>query len=258
MMADHDNYNNTHRDEGRPLGQHLVLGLIESLLNSFIELDPATLNEVTALSGLIVRFKLANPYYAFYLYFTPEGIEVLDVAPGPASVRINAKVYDLMRTLLGTPNQTTSGRSRIKVWGEPERVASLEHLLTEYNVRTRARQWMHEHLDINSLWERIRRHDPSWLQDFIPLPGLMRDALNELRQLNHNLQRHQEELETFRQRLNRQRKQDLLIMMVAFLVILGGLTGGLTSAALTALTPERILLLIAGLTLVLSRLRDKS
>ena len=86
----------------------------------------------------------------------------------------------------------------------------------------------------------------------------MRDALNELRQLNHNLQRHQEELETFRQRLNRQRKQDLLIMMVAFLVILGGLTGGLTSAALTALTPERILLLIAGLTLVLSRLRDKS
>ena len=80
MMADHDNYNNTHRDEGRPLGQHLVLGLIESLLNSFIELDPATLNEVTALSGLIVRVKLASPYYAFYLYFTPEGIEVLDVA----------------------------------------------------------------------------------------------------------------------------------------------------------------------------------
>lgn len=257
MMAGHDNYNNNHREEGRPLGQHLVLGLIETLLNSFIELDAATRDQVIALNGLIVRVKLIDPYQAFYLHFTSEGIEVLDVAPGPAKVRVNAKVYDLMRTLLGTSNQTPSGRPRVKVWGEAESVAALERLLTEYNVRTRARQWLHEHLDINHLWERIRRHDPSWLQDFLPLPGMMRDALSELRQLNHNLQRHQEELETFRQHLNRQRRQDLLIMMVALLALLGGLTGGFTSATLAALTPERILLMIAGLTLVVSRLRDK-
>lgn len=255
MMAGHDNYNND-REEGRPLTQHLVLGLIETLLNSFIELDSATHEQVTFLSGLIVRVKLVDPYQAFYLYFTPEGIEVCDVAPGPAKVRVNAKVYDLMRTLLGTSNRTASGRPRVRVWGEAESVAALERLLTEYNVRTRARQWLHEHLDLNNLWERIRRHDPSWLQDFLPLPGMMRDALNELRQLNHNLQRHQEELEAFRQRINRQRAQDLLIMIVAFVVILGGLTGGFTVASLAAFTPERLLLLIAGAALVLSRLRD--
>lgn len=257
MMAGHDNSDSNHREEGRPLGQHLVLGLIETLLNSFIELDEATRHQVAALSGLIVRVKLVDPYQAFYLYFTPEGIEVLDVAPGPARVRVNAKVYDLMRTLLGSSNQTPSGRPRVKVWGEAESVAALEHLLTEYNVRTRARQWLHEHLDINNLWERIRRHDPSWLQDFLPLPGMMRDALSELRQLNHNLQRHQEELETFRQRINRQRKQDLLLMVVAFLAILGGLTGGFSSASLASLTPERILLLVTALTLIVSRLRDR-
>lgn len=258
MMAGHDTYNNNQREEGRPLGQHLVLGLIETLLNSFIELDSATRDQIAALSGLIVRVKLVDPYQAFYLYFTHEGIEVLDVAPGPAKVRVNAKVYDLMRTLLGTSNQTPSGRPRVKVWGDAESVAALEHLLTEYNVRTRARQWLHEHLDINNLWERIRRHDPSWLQDFLPLPGMMRDALGELRQLNHNLQRHQEELETFRQRVTRQRRQDLLIMLLAFLAMLGGLTGGFTSATLTTLTPERILLLVAGLALVMSRMRDNS
>lgn len=257
-MTGHDNYNNHPREEGRPLGQHLMLGLIETLLNSFIELDAATHEQVTALSGLIVRVKLLEPYQAFYLYFTPEGIEVLDVAPGPAKVRVNAKVYDLMRTLLGSPNQTSSGRPRVKVWGEAESVAALEQLLTEYNVRTRARQWLHEHMDINHLWERIRRHDPSWLQDFLPLPGMMRDALSELRQLNHNLQRHQEELAAFRQRINRQRKYDLFIMVIAILTMLGGLTGGFTSASLAALTPERVLLVIAGLALVLSRFRDNS
>ena len=112
-------------------------------------------------------------------------------------------------------------------------------------------------MDISSLWEKIRRHDPSWLQDFLPLPGMMRDALNELRQLNYNLQRHQEELETFRQRINRQRAKDLLIMLVAVVVMIGGLTGGFTTASLAGLTPERILLLIAGLALIISRLRDK-
>lgn len=257
MMAGHDTYNKNNREEGRPLAQHLVLGVIETLLNSFIELDAATRNQVTSLSGLIVRVKLADPYMAFYLYFTSEGIEVCDVAPGPARVRVNARVYDLMRTLLGTSNQTASGRPRVRVWGEAESVAALEHLLTEYNLRTRAREWLHGHMDISSLWEKIRRHDPSWLQDFLPLPGMMRDALNELRQLNYNLQRHQEELETFRQRINRQRAKDLLIMLVAVAVMIGGLTGGFTTANLADLTPERILLLIAGLALILSRLRDK-
>lgn len=257
MMAGHDNYNNNKREDGRPLSQHLLLGLIETLMNSFLELDSATHDQVTALSGLIVRVKLVDPYQAFYLYFTPEGIEVCDVAPGPAKVRVNAKVYDLMRTLVGSPNETASGRPRVRVWGEAESVAALERLLTEYNLRTRARQWFHEHLDLNTIWERIRRHDPSWLQDFLPLPAMMRDALNELRQLNHNLQRHQEELETFRQRINRQRAQDLLIMMVALIVMLGGLTGGFSAATLASLTPERLLLLVAGLALILSRLRDR-
>lgn len=258
MMAGHDNYNNNERrEDGRPLSQHLVLGLIETLLNNFIELDKATHDEVTALSGLIVRVKLADPYLSFYLYFTPEGIEVCDIAPGPAKVRVNAKVYDLMRTLLGSPNHTASGRPRVRVWGEAESVAALERLLTEYNVRTRTRHWIQEHMDLGTLWKRIRRHDPSWLQDFLPLPSMMRDALSELRQLNHNLQRHQEELETFRQRVNRQRAQDLLIMMVALIVILGGITGGFTTASLAALTPERILLLVAGAALALSRLRDR-
>lgn len=257
MMAGQDNYYKNSHEEGRPLAQHLVLGLIETLLNNFIELDAATRDQISALDGLIVRVKLADPYLAFYLYFTKEGIEVCDVAPGPAKVRVNARVYDLMRTLLGTSSHTSSGRPRVRVWGEASNVAALEHLLAEYNLRTRAREWLHGHLDLNSIWERIKRHDPSWLQDFLPMPGMLRDALSELRQLNQNLQRHQEELETFRQRINRQRAQDLLIMLVAFIIVLGGLTGGFTSSSLASLTPERILLLLAGIALVASRLRDR-
>ena len=219
MMAGHDNFNNNDTADGRPLAQHLVLGLIETLLNNFIELDNATRERVAALSGLIVRVKLTDPYHTFYLYFTTEGIEVWDVAPGPARVRVNARVYDLMRTLLGAPPRTHSGQSRVHIWGEAESVVALEALLNDFNVRTRAREWLHEHFDLNALWKRIRRHDPSWLQDFLPLPGLMREALNELRQLNENLQRHQGELERFRSQSNRQRTLDLMIMMLAMVVV---------------------------------------
>ena len=257
MMAGHDDINNNNSADGRPLAQHLVLGLIETLLNSFIELDKGTRERVTELSGLIVRVKLVDPYQAFYLYFTSEGVEVCDIAPGPARVRVNARVYDLMRTLLGTSSRTSSGRPRVRVWGEAESVAALEALLDDFNVRTRAREWLHGHLDLNAIWERIRRHDPSWLNDFLPLPGLMRDALAELRQLNENLQRHQEELERFRAQSNRQRSLDLVMMLLALVIVLGGLTGGFTVAAVANLTPERILLIMAGLALVLSRLRDR-
>ncbi|MDP2226756.1 MAG: SCP2 sterol-binding domain-containing protein [Moraxellaceae bacterium] len=256
MMAGYDN-NDNNEDSNRPLAQHLWLGAVETVINGFIDLDSDTGEQLVALSGLIVRVKLADPYLSFYLYFTPEGIEVCDVAPGPARVRVNARLYDLLRLLLGKPSTSRSGRPRVRLWGDATQVARLEALLNDFNLRTRAREWLQGHLDIRSLWERIRRHDPSWLQDVLPLPGLMRDALGELRQLNRNLQQQQEDMARFRHDIGKQRTQDLLYLLLAFMALLGGLTGGFSTAALAELNAERLLLLVAGLALVLSRLRDR-
>lgn len=252
MMAGSDNNNN----DGRPLARYLWLGSIEALINAFIDLDEPTRERVASLHGLVVRVKVLDPYLPFYLYFTQEGIEVCDVAPSPARVRINARLFDLMRTLLGTAPVSSSGRPRVRVWGEADSVAALEALLHDFNLRTRAQEWLRGHLDLDTLWKKIRNHDPSWLQDFLPLPSLMRETLSELKLLNQNLKTQLEEFEAYRSRTQQQRVRDIIFLGLAFLALLGGLTGSFSSATLANLSNERILLLIMGLALVLSRLRQ--
>lgn len=254
MMAGYDNYNDKNTD-GRHLAQHLWLGGIETLINAFIDLDAPTRERIAELHGLVVRVKVLDPYLPFYLYFTREGIEVCDVAPGPARVRINARLFDLMRTLLGAAPQSASGRPRVRVWGEAESVATLEALLNDFNLRTRAQHWLREHLNMDSLWQKIRNHDPSWLQDFLPLPSLMRETLGELRLLNQNLQGQQAEFERYRLESQSQRRRDIIFMLLAFLAMMGAISGHLSAATISSIGNERLLLLAMGVLLVLSRLR---
>lgn len=254
MMAGYDNYNDKNND-GRHLAQHLWLGGIETLINAFIDLDAPTRERIAELHGLVVRVKVLDPYLPFYLYFTREGIEVCDVAPGPARVRINARLFDLMRTLLGAAPQSASGRPRVRVWGEAESVATLEALLNDFNLRTRAQHWLREHLNMDSLWQKIRNHDPSWLQDFLPLPSLMRETLGELRLLNQNLQGQQAEFERYRLESQAQRRRDIIFMLLAFLAMMGAISGHLSAATISSIGNERLLLLAMGVLLVLSRLR---
>jgi hypothetical protein len=254
MMADYSNNNDKHTTD-RQLTQHLWLGAIETLINSFIDLDQSTQDRVASLHGLVVRVKVLDPYLPFYLFFTPEGIEVCDVAPAPARVRVNARLFDLMRTLLGASPTSASGRPRVRVWGDADSVATLEALLSDFNLRTKAQVWLRDHLNLDSLWQKIRNHDPSWLQDILPLPGLMRETLSELKQLNQNLLAQQQEFQRYRTESQRQRLQDIVFMMLAFLAMLAGLTHGLSSLSLAGIGNERLLLLVMGVVLVISRLR---
>ncbi|MCC2638046.1 MAG: hypothetical protein K0Q68_1765 [Moraxellaceae bacterium] len=254
MMAGFDK-DNAPGEENRQLGRYLWLGAIETLINAFIDLDGPTRDQVHALRGLVVRVKILDPYLPFYLLFTEEGIEVSDEAPTPAQVRINARLFDMMRALLGASPLSASGRPRVRVWGEAESVAQLETLLTDYNVRTRAQQWLRENLNLEQLWHKIRNHDPSWLQDFLPLPGLMRETLAELRQVNQNLQRQQDEFAQYRQLARRQRIHDLLFLSAAMIALLAGLSDDLSTQRLGELRTEQVLLIAMAAVLLFSRLR---
>lgn len=240
----------------RELGRYLWLGAIETLLNAFIELDAPTRDQVRALRGLVVRVKILDPYLPFYLLFTEEGIEVSEDAPSPAQVRINARLFDLMRTLLGASPLSASGRPRVRVWGEAASVTQLETLLTDYNLRTRAQQWLREHLNLDQLWHKIRNHDPSWMRDFLPLPGMMRETLAEIRLVNQNLQLQQQTFEQYRDLAARQRRQDLIFLSVAFLAMLAALSGDVSAQHLGELRTDEILLLVMAAVLLLSRLRN--
>ena len=255
MMSGYDNSSDTHQND-RPLAQYLWLGAIETLINAFIDLDGPTRARVASLDGLVVRVKILDPYLPFYLHFTREGIEVSEIAASPAQVRVNAKLFDLMRALLGTTPTSASGRPRVRVWGEAESVAELEALLSEFNLRTRAQHWLRGHLNLDVLWQKIRNHDPSWLQDFLPLPSLMRETLGELKLLNQSLQRQKEEFQSYRKKTQQQRTQDIIFLLLAFLALAGGISGDFSSASLASLNSERVLLLIMGVVLILSRLRQ--
>jgi hypothetical protein len=254
MMAGYDNYNDASGDD-RNLSRYLWLGAVETLVNAFIDLDTPTRERVTSMAGLVVRVKVVDPYLPFYLFFTREGIEVCDEAPYPAQVRVNARLFDLVRTLLGASPVSPSGRTRVRVWGEAESVEQLESLLVDYNVRTRAQEWLRGNLNLEALWQKIRNHDPSWLKDFMPLPSLMRETLGEIRLLNQNLLAQQQEFERFRKESSRKRIYDLVFLVLTFLAVLAGLTDTLSAQELEQLGSQQILLLVMALLLVLSRLR---
>lgn len=253
-MADHENHNNNTDDRG-PLARHLWLGAIETLINTFIDLDPATHDRVAELDGLVVRVKILDPYLPFYLLFTREGIEVSDVSPTPARVRVNARLFDLMRTLLGTSPINASGRPRVRVWGESESVAVLESLLNDFNLRTRAQQWTHDHLNLDIFWQKIRNHDPSWLQDLLPLPGMMRETIKELRLINEQLNVQRTTFENYRLSNNKERRRDLLLILVVFICISTALNTNFSLAMLAGLNIERLVLLLMGALLIFFRLR---
>lgn len=255
MMAGHDNYNKNAGDD-RNLGRYLWLGAIETLVNAFIDLDGATRDRVHSLSGLVVRVKILDPYLPFYLLFTQEGIEVCEEAPYPAQVRVNTRLLDLMRVLLGASPLRASGRPRVRVWGEAESVGALEALLVDFNLRTRAQQWLQSNLNLESLWQKIRNHDPSWIQDFLPLPGLMRQTLNEVRELGQFVKAQQAEFEAYRRDAARQRRHDLGVLILAFLALLMGLAGPTSLPALGELGAAQVAMLVLGIVLVASRLRQ--
>ncbi len=253
MAARHNNKSKQKADLS--VAHHLWLGVLETVLNSFASIDENTNARIAALDGLVVRVKLLEPYQVFFLLFTREGIEVSAEQPGVVKVRMGGRLMDIMSYLLGiTPGEDSR---RIRLWGESDSILGLRALLKDFNLRTAAQHWLREHLNLEKLWDKLKRHDPSWLSDFMPVPGQMREALKELQSLNANLKQQQLELAQFRESLRQQRLYDLISLIVAFVAISAGL--GLTDLERqwSALSGQQILLMVTGVVLILSRLQKK-
>jgi len=238
----------------QPAAHHLMLGTIETVLNAFIELDAESYTRACALDGLVVRVKVLEPYKVFYLHFTDEGIEVSDEQPGVVKVRVGGRLMDILSYVLGITAPENS--EHIRLWGEAESIQVLRNLLHDFNLRTAAQRWLREHLNVESLWQKVRSHDPSWLSDFLPMPSLMRDTLIELRSLNQSLRQQQEEFLLFRADLRKQRAQDMVFLVLA-LGAFGMALGGLHSLSDigSQLNADKIALLVLGVALLVDRLR---
>lgn len=244
-------------DRDRPhkpvtLVQELWLGMLESLLNSFIDLDPETRLQVREHSGLIVRVKTADPHMLCYLHFTSEGIELSGEAPGPATVRIGGSMMSLLSAIAG--RHTLDQPGKIRIWGESAQVSWLIDLLSSFNLRTSAQRWLRQHLDIGELWNKIRRNDPSWIADLMPMPGMMREALIELRSVRKSLELQQETWRDQQYAWQQQRPWDIAILVVVMTtLVLALLPGNTLDERISGLTPERLICIGLALALIGTR-----
>lgn len=234
------------------LAQELWLGMLESLLNSFVDLDAETRQQVREHSGLIVRVKTADPHMICYMHFTSEGIELSAEAPGPAKVRIGGSMLSLLSALAGRHSLDQPGK--IRIWGESTQVSWLIDLLNSFNLRTSAQRWLRQHLNVTELWHKIRRSDPSWISDLMPMPGMMREALSEIRSLRRSLEQQQEAWREQQLAWQQQRRWDLLmVVLVMAALLLALLPGDDLGQRLAGFDRERLICLGLGLALVASR-----
>ncbi len=244
-------------DRDRPrkpvaLAQELWLGMLESLINSFVDLDPDTRQQVRARDGLIVRVKAVDPHMICYLHFTREGIELSAEAPGPATVRIGGSLLSLLSAIAGQHSLDKPGK--IRIWGESTQVNWLIELLNAFNLRTSAQRWLRRHLNIGELWHKIRRNDPSWISDLMPMPGMMREALAEIRTLRKSLDQQQEAWRDQQYAWQQQRPWDIGILVVVMAtLVLALLPGNTLVDRIDGLTPERLICIGLALALIGTR-----
>ncbi|MEO6699855.1 MAG: SCP2 sterol-binding domain-containing protein [Paraperlucidibaca sp.] len=234
----------------------LGLGVVESLLNACIEHDELTRAQVLSREGLVVRVKANDPAFTAYLLFTAHGIEISSRSPGRASVRINGSLLSLLAVLTGQQRLDNAGR--IRLWGDSEAVNWLADLLHETNVRTVFARWLREHLNITELWKKIRRHDPSWLSDLMPMPGMLREALSEIQDLKTALAKQERAWAEREAAWAKQKRWDMLGMALVLLALLATLLPGETlSARLFGLAQAELMAIALAMALVASRVWRK-
>lgn len=240
------------QDRKPALLQELSLGMLESLLNGFIDLDPETRSAVRERAGLVVRIKAADPDIVFFMHFTREGIELSGRSPSQARVRVSGSTLSLLSVLFGSHGLDTPGR--IRVWGEEDHIAWLVDLMQQFNLRTSAQRWLREHVSLPDIWNKIRRHDPSWLSDLMPMPGMLRDALSEIRSLRRRLDEQQDAWLHQQALWETQRRWDIAVVVLTLLAVMAALLPGDTlRQRLAGLETEHLVIAALGLAVVATR-----
>ncbi len=209
-----DFHTSTPQDAQNSFGHYLILAAIEAILNSLIALDPTTLQKLTQHSGLVIKIKIRQPFLVFYLIVDSEGLEVRSEYPGHSDIRISSDLITILRLGFGMHTE----EDHLKVWGDSKKISELTTIIASFELRTAISGWLRQRVQLGDIIERIRNQDSSWLKELTPVPGLMRDTMLQLKQMNQRLEQ-QERL--FKEQQIRQRRQRLLDLVLV--VASGGL-----------------------------------
>ena len=140
------------------------------------------------------------------------------------------------------------------MWGEEDHIAWLVDLMQQFNLRTSAQRWLREHVSLPDIWNKIRRHDPSWLSDLMPMPGMLRDALSEIRSLRRRLDEQQDAWLHQQALWETQRRWDIAVVALTLLAVMAALLPGDTlTQRLAGLETEHLVIAALGLAVVATR-----
>jgi ubiquinone biosynthesis protein UbiJ len=218
MSSEHSHYQRTSSIA------YFWLNSLESLLNAFVDIDPATRNQLTVLDGLVVRVKTFAPYQVFYLLFTTDGIEVSPKPQGEVQVRLSGRVRDLVWTLLGLESeQIAESKGHLHLWGESTIIDRLRQLLQEFNLRSAASHWLKTHWPLKMLWQKLTEQDLSWLQDLQPLPLMIKQTREELAALRTEVAIQHKQLEELQRQMHNQLQLSRLLVVLVAVMMAGGL-----------------------------------
>lgn len=212
-----------------PLATELGLGALESLFNTLLDLDPDIQARLRAHAPLVIRVKTRDPSLLFHVHLTAEGVELSSHAPAPSRIRINGSLIALLGLLLG--NRDLTGNDDVNVWGDADEIAWLRQLLHDLNIRTSAQRWLRDHVNLGDLVRKIRGHDPSWITDLLPMPGMLREALQEIRSLQKRLEGLQTDWEVHQAELLAQRRRDVMLVALVMVGLVLDLLPGMTLPA---------------------------
>jgi len=171
--------------------------------------------------------------------------------------RIHGSAIAIVGALLG--GQGLDNDRKIHVWGDEAQVVWLKDLLRDFNFRTSAQRWLGEHLNLNEILARLRRHDPSWLTDLMPMPNLMRDAQLQLKLLRADVDEQTQTLRDSVRDLHYQRRWDVALMLMLVLsTCVVFIPGDTVSSKLEGLTNLHISWVVFAATLVCTRFWRRS
>ncbi|MFZ5756258.1 MAG: hypothetical protein ACOY3X_05110 [Pseudomonadota bacterium] len=243
------------------LGEFMVLGTLEVLLNQTLTLHPQGSTALDRLAGKVIRIRAYDPDYICYCLIERDGVELATGFDGDADIRVRGSAGALIYRALLPPGEAPADDTAgdIQIDGDADAVAALREVLDTFNLWEAVRTWLREHVAMPEVLGLLRRHDPAWLERLQDLPQTVGQVLEEVRRQALVQQQILDELQALRTSLRAERRTDLFVITVATILLALALmtaTGKLPVFNFTdaADQEQAWVLAVLGLALLLSRL----
>lgn len=251
-------------DSNTPLGQLLVLGTLEVLLNQALAMHPQGRQHLAALAGNAIRVRAFEPDFIFYCLIDGDGIELTTQFDGDARVRVRGSAGSLLHRALLPPGEKHphDDSDGVQIDGDEAIVAALRDALDTFNLWEALRTWLREHVAMPEIFGLLRQHDPAWMQRMQDMPQLMAELLEESRRQGRIQQDILHEVRSLKESLRSERRTDILcitsgIFLLALAILAATDTLPPTLVETSASRGHAWVLAALGLALMLSRLFGK-